>query len=684
MQIPKGNKMDSSITKTGPLYRMKRTELSWDIKKNSSRMGQLLQRSAVNNDEVSEVPPIVYEVLRSPGQPLDPTTRAFFESRLGHDFSQIRVHTDTQAVESARSVHALAYTVRNDIVFGSNRYAPSTIEGRRLLAHELTHVVQHDRQGETGKPLLSRAPDSTGGSGPKSGREASAKTPPESERPDIKLTWKWKDLLVYPLFVDVAKDLILKPLTEKEKKEPRLKGTESAAFYTGFNAFTLSLTGTGGEKAEGGFFKGLETWKKYTEAMEPITPTKDVIVDGISRIVGLRLDDYLSSDLFKLRLSNHVASVIALGLLTQGIYSTIQSLKEPSEGPGEFTPAEWSKHTALATWVIGKIFKEELKAPDFFDIGPLQLKTHPAFAAEPFAGGKPISGLTAEASTGVGDPGRELKLGLTLNLPKLILPRLRESLSAEDIGDLQKYRGWQTSIWFAGEDVDPTSTMQQAGKLPETKLKGGAIFGAQGHLGLLEAGGIYRTDSEEGRKLSSWFLKGGYGYNGESGKLLKRIGFTANYLEWKEMDLRAPGRESGVPIAGRAFQMTPFVGIETGKEHKFSAAAAISFVTGSTETLGISAMRGDLSYAYLGNTATGKLPAFKIDLSGSLHRLDWWNPNSPLLWGIQGKVSAGPFFGGAQVMSGAGRIPEVRAGLLGEPIKVRVPTAVIFNAGTMW
>lgn len=89
-----------------------------------------------------EVPPVVHDVLCSPGQPLDPATRAFMEPRFGHDFSQVRVHTDGKAAESARAVNALAYTVGRDVVFDSGQYAPYTHEGRQLITHELTHVIQ--------------------------------------------------------------------------------------------------------------------------------------------------------------------------------------------------------------------------------------------------------------------------------------------------------------------------------------------------------------------------------------------------------------------------------------------------------------------------------------------------------------------------------------------------------------
>lgn len=103
--------------------------------------GQILQRQTVS-DLSNEVPPIVHEVLRSPGQPLNAQTRAFFEPRFGHDFSRVRVHTDARAAESAEAVNALAYTAGRNVVFGAGQYAPTSSIGRKILAHELTHVVQ--------------------------------------------------------------------------------------------------------------------------------------------------------------------------------------------------------------------------------------------------------------------------------------------------------------------------------------------------------------------------------------------------------------------------------------------------------------------------------------------------------------------------------------------------------------
>lgn len=132
-----------------------------------------LQRSALSRPEPAQAPSVVNDVLRSPGRPLDPTTRALMETRLSfepparsadgaehqaeraaqaldaprhngfaHDFARVRVHTDGRAAESARAVNAKAYTVGQEIVFGEGYYSPATVRGQHLIAHELTHVIQ--------------------------------------------------------------------------------------------------------------------------------------------------------------------------------------------------------------------------------------------------------------------------------------------------------------------------------------------------------------------------------------------------------------------------------------------------------------------------------------------------------------------------------------------------------------
>jgi hypothetical protein len=181
-------------------------------KKKELMRNKLLQRRAISKARQNIIPPIVHEVLRSPGQQMDREMREFMEMRFGHDigrtplhsvsiqtsdsslkigpaddiyeqeaertadrvmrdpnesadvepvfgssldFSQVHLHTDSRAAESARAVNALAYTVGQNIVFGSGHYAPRTAEGKRILAHELTHVLQQSKLLSEIKPDLS-------------------------------------------------------------------------------------------------------------------------------------------------------------------------------------------------------------------------------------------------------------------------------------------------------------------------------------------------------------------------------------------------------------------------------------------------------------------------------------------------------------------------------------------------
>jgi hypothetical protein len=99
-------------------------------------------RAGPGDARVTALPAVVDEALRSPAQALDPQASSFFGPRFGHDFAGVRVHADARAAESARALNARAYTVGRDVVFARGEYQPSTPSGRRLLAHELTHVVQ--------------------------------------------------------------------------------------------------------------------------------------------------------------------------------------------------------------------------------------------------------------------------------------------------------------------------------------------------------------------------------------------------------------------------------------------------------------------------------------------------------------------------------------------------------------
>lgn len=145
------------------------TITEWECAECGKKKG-LLQRKTASSEGTNEVPPIVYEVLGSAGQPLDAATRAFMEPRFGHDFSSVRLYTGTKAAESAQAVNALAYTVGNNVVFGSSQYNPTSNDGRKLLVHELAHVLQNS----SGSLKSSTTPLAIGEPGDSYEREAEA------------------------------------------------------------------------------------------------------------------------------------------------------------------------------------------------------------------------------------------------------------------------------------------------------------------------------------------------------------------------------------------------------------------------------------------------------------------------------------------------------------------------------
>lgn len=129
------------------------------------------------------VPPLVDSVLSSSGQPLDSVSRNLMEALFNEDFSQVRIHTDVDAADSARAVNALAYTSGEDVVFGTDQYDPNTSEGSQLLAHELGHTIQQRDAGISSSagnrvaPTIMRAPIA-GGTEPEAISLLGAKIPP--------------------------------------------------------------------------------------------------------------------------------------------------------------------------------------------------------------------------------------------------------------------------------------------------------------------------------------------------------------------------------------------------------------------------------------------------------------------------------------------------------------------------
>ncbi len=119
----------------------------------SSVLPRFLARSATTKKaDLAKQPAVVRTALRDPGQPLPASTRAEMETRLQRDLSAVRVHTTPTAAKSATALNAAAYTLGTDTVFAPGRYSPNAPEGRRLLAHELTHVAQQTAPASTTAP----------------------------------------------------------------------------------------------------------------------------------------------------------------------------------------------------------------------------------------------------------------------------------------------------------------------------------------------------------------------------------------------------------------------------------------------------------------------------------------------------------------------------------------------------
>ncbi|MBV9545646.1 MAG: DUF4157 domain-containing protein, partial [Chloroflexi bacterium] len=127
-----------------------------------TQKAQNVRRSLDHHTPATTVQRSLEQVLRSTGQPLPSDLRADMETRLGHNFSQVRVHADGPAADSARIVNALAYTVGDHIVFGQSGFSPLRPRDRHLLGHELAHVVQQrSHVGAEGQVILLDA-DPTG------------------------------------------------------------------------------------------------------------------------------------------------------------------------------------------------------------------------------------------------------------------------------------------------------------------------------------------------------------------------------------------------------------------------------------------------------------------------------------------------------------------------------------------
>ncbi|MGC2636675.1 MAG: DUF4157 domain-containing protein [Acidobacteriaceae bacterium] len=196
---------------------------------------KLSRKEADTTAPQGAAPRIVHETLRSPGQPLDSRTRAFFEPRFGYDFSSVRIHADNKAADSARAVRARAYTVGSDLVFAPGQYAPDSRAGRELLAHELTHVTQQASGGSGKARRLQRQSTDAKPADTTTGDDKDKKDKkPDDDEPTAWLTLQAQGLAQYSRVYTIP------------KPPPGLLGGQLAAniqFHRGKKGFELGLLG---------------------------------------------------------------------------------------------------------------------------------------------------------------------------------------------------------------------------------------------------------------------------------------------------------------------------------------------------------------------------------------------------------------------------------------------------------
>jgi hypothetical protein len=120
--------------------------------------------------------------LKGDGQTLPRSTRQFFESRMGYDFSDVRIYSGANAAEAAQSVNARAFTLGNRLVFNHGEYAPDSDAGKRLIAHELTHSLQQKRSSDR---TLQRQPADDEDEMTRRGRRYASRQPPGAQREDV-------------------------------------------------------------------------------------------------------------------------------------------------------------------------------------------------------------------------------------------------------------------------------------------------------------------------------------------------------------------------------------------------------------------------------------------------------------------------------------------------------------------
>ena len=398
---PAGLQTKLAINKPGDVYEREADRVADQVTRGSGRsdvsgVPPRIQRYAGQSMQArtgtDAAPASVERVLASPGTSLEPSLRQDMEDRFGHDFSRVRVHSDEAAQQSAREVNASAYTVGHNVVFGESQFAPATSSGKRLLAHELTHVVQ---QGVAPMVLARGEP----------GTKSSSETP---VRDPVRVRLSGH-VLRRASFVESIADRarrvidpstrqVLADLTASVEQSPQ----HFAEFFTGELLETVKAHWLKIALISGGFI-----------AAQLVIGALEAAPTGITQIIGALLE------IVVLAVLGYFAAVEVVGAIEEGMrWWSIARMangdpKEIAEASKAFVRLIW--HIFMAVLAVAGV-RARIRAGALTRIAT-PLRTAPPVEAPPLA--PPPSGPPRFTSVQGGKPGKiEMRGGKVVSRPQ--------------------------------------------------------------------------------------------------------------------------------------------------------------------------------------------------------------------------------------------------------------------------
>jgi Domain of unknown function (DUF4157) len=284
--------------------------------------------------------------LADSGRPLESGLRQKMEQRLGYDFGRVRIHADGEAARAAAAVQARAFTVGNDIVFGSHKFAPETTEGRRLLAHELVHVAQQRAGSATpGTVQMDKDPSAVGGIGEGPVLTVVIRAPDDKYTQNV--TDYVRNTLNDPNIIEVDNIQEIFPYLEKIKqsKGPKLKRIRLIAHGSTIGGIKMKLPG-----------------KEKREFVNPAELEKMAQDKSLQTIAQGAMESDATVEFYGCYVGGSTTSEAAISTMFQSEF------RSPDEAlHTEETSFEWNNKTITSSAAIDELAKKDKKAKPKFE-----------------------------------------------------------------------------------------------------------------------------------------------------------------------------------------------------------------------------------------------------------------------------------------------------------------------------